>query len=482
MVHLTHLLLVHSNAASAWLPALAGVLVASLWQGLALTMLAGCALRLLPGLSAAARAHLWAVVLLVSAALPLASLLPSSATPTHPALWHAGQLAASGVVPLLIALWLAASTFRLAQLMASALRLRRILRGAQPVATTPAIQALLRSSPRPATLCTSPGIDRPGIAGFSRPRILVPPALLAVLSQADLTHLLLHEREHLQRHDDWINLLGQLTLVVFPLNPVFPWLNRRLAQEREHACDDGVLRATAAPRAYAACLARVAESSLGSVVHRGLTLAIGLLGGADRRPQLTRRVERILAAPPRSFSRNQTRLAIGAIGAALLSGAAVLARTPELVSFTPLSAPSTFQAAAGNALSLPMSPNFDASATPGASTTPGGSATPSPLLVKAVMPRPSRAPFTFPASTWPTPKLKRASAHRHGSARGVPHLQRTAWPADTITRRITSRPAIPARIHLTQVSLDITQTVPQNSAQILYAAFPWQGGWLLLQI
>ncbi len=49
---------------------------------------------------------------------------------------------------------------------------------------------------------------------------------------------------------------------LFPLNPALAWMERRLCREREMACDEGVVRSTQAPRAYAACLASLAERRL----------------------------------------------------------------------------------------------------------------------------------------------------------------------------------------------------------------------------
>ena len=59
---------------------------------------------------------------------------------------------------------------------------------------------------------------------------------------------------------DSIHLLQKLGLALFPLHPALFWLDRRLCRERELACDDGVLRATQARKAYAACLARLTSA------------------------------------------------------------------------------------------------------------------------------------------------------------------------------------------------------------------------------
>ena len=312
------------------IPSLADVLVASLWQGLALVLFTACAFRLLPAQSAALRSALWVGVLVLAASLPLLLWLPGTpGTAGHRAIWHP-RATLSG---LLIAVWLLAAAVRLAQLAASAAHLRRVLRRAEPLVRSPALDAVLRDGRRQVRVCTSRDVSRPSVAGFLRPCILLPPGLLAGASDAELQQILVHECEHLRRHDHWINLISQISLLLFPLSPALLWVNRRLALERELACDDRVLQVTGARKAYAACLARVAESSL---AQRGLALAVGILGARRHNPDLARRVERILAPPVPTASRFGSRFAAGALCAGLLGGTVLLARSPELVSFAPV--------------------------------------------------------------------------------------------------------------------------------------------------
>ena len=124
--------------------------------------------------------------------------------------------------------------------------------------------------------------------GFLAPRILIPEWLFARLTPGELEQVVLHEAEHLRRRDDWTNLLQKLSLVLFPLNPALAWMERRLCREREMACDEGVVRRTQAPRAYAACLTSLAERGLQRRVQ-----ALSL-GAFERRPELVHRVHSIL--------------------------------------------------------------------------------------------------------------------------------------------------------------------------------------------
>jgi hypothetical protein len=121
------------------------------------------------------------------------------------------------------------------QLARSAAHLARISRNAVPVATSELSAetvALLAEGRRP-ELCVSADVDRPSVAGFFRPRILLPEGLLERVTPLELEQILRHEREHLHRYDDWVNLAQKLALAVFPLNPALLVIERRLAAERE---------------------------------------------------------------------------------------------------------------------------------------------------------------------------------------------------------------------------------------------------------
>jgi beta-lactamase regulating signal transducer with metallopeptidase domain len=305
-------------------------LVSAVWQGVLLAVCVGLCLRLLPGLSAAARSVVWLATFVAALLLHFTPLLPAASVTPRQA-FHADPRWSLA----LAAVWVLLSGIRAAQLLVSALHLRRIARSSTPVATPQGFDL-----PRGARLCTSSEVDRPSVAGFFVPRILIPPSLLASLSDQDLEQVLLHETEHLRRGDDWTNLLQKVALVVFPLNPVLLWVERRLCLERELACDDRVLDATAARKAYARCLAGLAEHA---AIRRGLTLA---LGAWERQSELARRIYRILSRPQPVLSRSRTAAATGALLATLFCGSVALSHAPQLVSFVPVATPLQIETAA----------------------------------------------------------------------------------------------------------------------------------------
>jgi len=298
----------------------ASSLVAAAWEGLVLAGAVAVCLRALPGITAAARSVVWTVVMLAVCGLPFVRF---------------GEVSTgSGVGPVrldervglgLVAVWALVSLVRAGQLVRSAVWLHGVWRRALPVDAS----AELMGGERRAELCVSEEVDRPCVVGFFRPRVLVPTGLFEEISDAELAQIVMHEMEHLRRRDDWTNLLQKLSVVVFPLNPALIWVERQLCVERELACDDQVLKATGARKAYAACLANLAEHSL---VRRGVSLA---LGAWERQSEVVRRVHRILAGSGKEMGRRQVAAVVAVLMAGVLAGADGLAHAPALVSFGP---------------------------------------------------------------------------------------------------------------------------------------------------
>ncbi len=323
---------------AAFAQSVAPAFVASLWQGATVAVALVLCLRFAPRVSAAHRFAAWAAGFAVVASLPFLPMLA-----------HSGELTAS--VPLgaasarpwlaldsrwgfaIAALWLAASASRAAELVFHSLRLRRLWRAATPVKAEGNFRTLLAvaSPARPIEICTTRDLDRPGVIGFLKPRILIPEWLFSRLTPDELEQVVLHEAEHLRRRDDWTNLLQKLSLIVFPLNPALAWMERRLCREREMACDEGVVRRTQAPRAYAACLTALAERGLEQreLLRRAQALSLGILG---RRPELVHRVDSILRRK-RVLHPMAAGALLSVLICALVAASVELARSPQLIAF-----------------------------------------------------------------------------------------------------------------------------------------------------
>ena len=118
--------------------------------------------------------------------------------------------------------------------------------------------------------------------------MVIPSWTMQELSATELNAILLHELAHLRRRDDWTNLVQKIVGALLFFHPAVWWIEKKLALEREMACDDLVLAQTASPRAYAECLVSLAEKSL---LRRGIALA---QAAVDRLRQVTLRVSQIL--------------------------------------------------------------------------------------------------------------------------------------------------------------------------------------------
>jgi beta-lactamase regulating signal transducer with metallopeptidase domain len=305
--------------------AVVSALFSAIWEGAVVAVCVALCLRMLPRLSAAFRSLIWLTVFLLLVLLDIGPSFGGRLRGAGPE--HSIHLALGWSVAI-VALWAMLSIWRGTQLIVSAVRLSRLASRATPLAHDPALFAMIEGS-RAATLCTSVEVERPSVFGFFRPRILLPPALIEKLSGSELQQVVLHEMEHLRRRDDWTNLFQKSALVLFPLNPALLWVERRLCAERELACDDRVLRSSAAPKAYAICLTRLAEFSM---IQRGLSLA---LGAWERQSELVRRVHRLLRRPTESMGGRQAQLVTAGLILGVLGGVVALARTPQLISFAP---------------------------------------------------------------------------------------------------------------------------------------------------
>jgi hypothetical protein len=156
--------------------------------------------------------------------------------------------------------------------------------------------------------------------------VVVPNSLWSELAPNDMKQIILHEMAHLDRGDDWTNLLQKLLRALSPLNPALVWAERHLCRERERACDDAVLDAAGNPRAYATCLTKLAENKL---LRQVTALAPGLW---QRHSELAGRVDNILHRR-RSLGPVFSGGLVAAGLVASLCGVLALQRAPGLVSF-----------------------------------------------------------------------------------------------------------------------------------------------------
>ena len=115
---------------------------------------------------------------------------------------------------------------------------------------------------RAAELRTADCVTGACALGLGRPVILISRAVADALSDESLDEIVMHEQAHLDRYDDWSQLLLAVVGSLVGLHPAVRFLARRLDVDREAACDDRVVSCTGATRRYASALLAVAAASI----------------------------------------------------------------------------------------------------------------------------------------------------------------------------------------------------------------------------
>jgi beta-lactamase regulating signal transducer with metallopeptidase domain len=339
------------------------VLVAWLWQGAALTAAVAVTLRALPRASAATRHVVWWLLLASVVALPLLHVAwpapvssgvgideaPSGPTPSviatsrpdDPAFTSSTGIGATPwVLPsppdwlaaLALGTWLGFVLLSSVRLARGVVHVRRLARGGTPVPEGREARLRLWMDARPTgrrmDLLVSRNVAVPCAVGLGRAAILVPRRMLASLSDEDLDLLVMHERAHLLRYDDWTRLLEALIGGLAGFHPAVAWIRRQIAIERETSCDDFVLKATGDARGYATCLAAAAEMLSG-----GLRPSHALAPGAwHSRGALERRVRRLIDRRHNAETTPSRAFAV-ASACALVLASQVLVQTAPIVRF-----------------------------------------------------------------------------------------------------------------------------------------------------
>lgn len=186
----------------------------------------------------------------------------------------------------------------------------------------------------------SAAVQVPAVAGWLRPVMLVPAALVTSMPLHELETLIVHELAHVRRGDFLVHVLQTILETLAFYHPAVWWLSDRIRVEREHCCDDLVVSATGHCAAYGRALVAVAElqsrrlapalgATDGSLVARirrlvtgvdpvaggwsppafaaaalmGLTLAVGLAAraGADELPEDTDTITSLTPEQARSL-------------------------------------------------------------------------------------------------------------------------------------------------------------------------------------
>lgn len=158
-------------------------------------------------------------------------------------------------------------------------------------------------------LVISAGPTEPVLRGILRPRIILPEGLSGVLSPQELVTVLSHELVHAMRRDNLTAALHRAVACVLWFHPAAWWIERRMAEERGHACDEAVVRRGAVREDYASALLMTCRFCAGCATA-GVS---GVTGGTN----MKERIERIIHAPARPAARRALALVAAVIVAAV---------------------------------------------------------------------------------------------------------------------------------------------------------------------
>jgi D-alanyl-D-alanine endopeptidase (penicillin-binding protein 7) len=101
------------------------------------------------------------------------------------------------------------------------------------------------------------GLASPITAGWWRPVVLVPAALVAGMPPHLLEALLAHELGHVRRHDYLVNLVQNVIEALLFYHPAVWWISGRIRIEREQIADDFAARQLGEPRRLALALSEL---------------------------------------------------------------------------------------------------------------------------------------------------------------------------------------------------------------------------------
>jgi beta-lactamase regulating signal transducer with metallopeptidase domain len=300
-------------------------------EGTIVALLAWLLLRVLGPQNSGTRFAVWFAALFGIAALPLlGNWAASGAEVAKPS-----EITMPGSWALYIfAVWLLIADAGLLRVAIGFWHLHRLRKSCVPVDVAtldPLLQKTLAEfdSPRAVKLSVSEKLRVPTAIGFVKPVVAIPSWTMRELSAAELNPILLHELAHLKRRDDWSNLVQKILGALLFFHPAVWWIEKKLALEREMACDDMVLAQTEAtnPRAYAECLVSLAEKS---VLRRGIALA---QAAVERMKQVSLRVSQILDVNRPRATRVWTPAPVVVTGVSLLCLLALSHAPTRLVSF-----------------------------------------------------------------------------------------------------------------------------------------------------
>ncbi len=179
----------------------------------------------------------------------------------------------------------------------------------------------------------------PVTAGWWKPVVLVPAALVSGMPPQLLEALLAHELAHVRRCDYLVNVVQSVIETLLFYHPAVWWISHRIRVEREHIADDLAARQIGEPRRLALAL-----SELEKLQFSNNKLAMAANGG-----DLMQRIKRLVRPTPDMQALNwkaalpvlglSATLLVGCAQAPVADSAADAVTTPPLAQFNSCAKP-----------------------------------------------------------------------------------------------------------------------------------------------
>ncbi|MEL6718698.1 MAG: M56 family metallopeptidase, partial [Bacteroidota bacterium] len=194
-------------------------------------------------------------------------------------------------LPILSSVWLLGISFLIVRLFSNYRQLHRL---DQQSVQLPDMEWIERMESfckqlgitRKIKLLLSERISEPITFRHFRPVVLLPVSMMTGLTTTQIETLLLHELAHIRRHDYIFNLLQSVLEILFFFHPAVWWISRIVREEREHCCDDLVLRHQQYPMLYAEALLQIQAN------HYSLKTNLAMSAKGNHKP-LTTRIQRL---------------------------------------------------------------------------------------------------------------------------------------------------------------------------------------------
>jgi beta-lactamase regulating signal transducer with metallopeptidase domain len=165
-------------------------------------------------------------------------------------------------------------------------------------------------------------VQGPLLIAYLKPAVIVPAGMLSHLPVDQVETILVHELYHLKRRDYLVNIMQLFIEGILFYHPVAWLISASIRSEREHCCDDGVLRFTDNPLKYAKALLHLAEEQNFSRLTPGAV-------GSDKH-QFPSRIKRIL-----NYDTMKTNMRDKVLALSMLAGSLLLMLTISSFSAAP---------------------------------------------------------------------------------------------------------------------------------------------------